>query len=627
MFDIKENLKKLPDAPGVYLHKDKLGQVIYVGKAISLKKRVSQYFGSQSRHSAKVRAMVENIEEFEYILVGSEVEALVLECNLIKKYEPKYNVLLRDDKSYPYIELTLGEKFPRLLKTRRTDRKKSRYFGPYPDAGAVNQIVELLNDIYILKRCNMRSFPKNFRPCLNYHIGKCKAMCVGKVEPKEYREVLDEVSEFLNGKTDSLVKRLKKDMEEASLNLDFEKAAKIRDQLIAIESISETQRASIVGIKDVDIVIGIKTVAKCYAVLFQVRQGKLLQRDYFSMYGALDKKEAVSEFIKQYYADSINLPYQILIEEDFEEQRALEKFLGERAGRKLEIYVPKRGSKKELLKLAKNDSEELENSIDLKEKNKKEREETVRRQLNQIIEKMGLGGFDKLGENYRVEAYDISNTNGLDSVGGMVVFEELRPNRKSYRRFKLRTVEGPDDYAAMAEVLARRLRAAEEGESAFLPLPDLILLDGGKGQVSAGLQALAAAGVAIPLLGMAKDEHHRTRALVLCIKSDDEYDRFFEVELKDHPILFKYIGMIQEEVHRFSIDYHKKLRDKKVVSSLLDEISGIGPARRTALLSHFGSIDAIKKAKLSDLAAAPSMNMAAAEAVFSYFREKTAEKR
>lgn len=627
MFDIKENLKKLPDAPGVYLHKDKLGQVIYVGKAISLKKRVSQYFGSQSRHSAKVRAMVENIEEFEYILVGSEVEALVLECNLIKKYEPKYNVLLRDDKSYPYIELTLGEKFPRLLKTRRTDRKKSRYFGPYPDAGAVNQIVELLNDIYILKRCNMRSFPKNFRPCLNYHIGKCKAMCVGKVEPKEYREVLDEVSEFLNGKTDSLVKRLKKDMEEASLNLDFEKAAKIRDQLIAIESISETQRASIVGIKDVDIVIGIKTVAKCYAVLFQVRQGKLLQRDYFSMYGALDKKEAVSEFIKQYYADSINLPYQILIEEDFEEQRALEKFLGERAGRKLEIYVPKRGSKKELLKLAKNDSEELENSIDLKEKNKKEREETVRRQLNQIIEKMGLGGFDKLGENYRVEAYDISNTNGLDSVGGMVVFEELRPNRKSYRRFKLRTVEGPDDYAAMAEVLARRLRAAEEGESAFLPLPDLILLDGGKGQVSAGLQALAAAGVAIPLLGMAKDEHHRTRALVLCIKSDDEYDRFFEVELKDYPILFKYIGMIQEEVHRFSIDYHKKLRDKKVVSSLLDEISGIGPTRRTALLSHFGSIDAIKKAKLSDLAAAPSMNMAAAEAVFSYFREKTAEKR
>lgn len=697
MFDIKENLKKLPDAPGVYLHKDKLGQVIYVGKAISLKSRVSQYFRSSSKHSPKVRAMVENIEEFEYILAASEMEALILECNLIKKYAPKYNVLLRDDKTYPYIEITYGEKYPRLLKTRRTDKKSSKYFGPYSDAAAVTQIVELLMDVYKLKRCNMRTFPQNFRPCLNFHIDKCRGICTGNVDRNEYNNSLLEVQEFLNGKTGKLRKKLEDDMKKASENLDFEKAAKFRDQVLAIDAINETQRASIVGIKDIDILLGIKTVQKCYAVLFSVREGRLVQRDYFVMDGAADKKEAVCEFIKQYYANSINLPYQILVEQEFEEMNLFSRFLSEKAGRKVEIYVPQRGSKRDLLKLAKDDSVELKSSIDLREKNKRERSENVRRQLDEIIRKIKGENFEPLPDGYRVEAYDISNTNGLDSVGGMVVFKELSAEKKSYRRFKIRTVEGPNDYGSMQEVLYRRLRAAQEGEAAFLPLPQLILLDGGKGQVSAVTQILAALKLDIPVVGMAKDEHHRTRALVYkpsdnlknskntaehnqnrslliddennckcekehCISQIDNIkqadidkadinslspiddvlvdkdgvvienysrdfsfseDDFEEIVLEQRPLLFKYIGWIQEEVHRFSIDYHKKLREKHITHSVLDRIEGIGKTRRMALLSHFGSIDAIKSATKDELAAVSGMNGKAAEAVKNFFERNT----
>lgn len=622
MFDIKENLKKLPDEPGVYLHKDKLGQVIYVGKAISLKKRVSQYFRNSSKHSPKVRAMVENIEEFEYILTASEMEALILECNLIKKYAPRYNILLRDDKSYPYIEITLGEKFPRILKTRRTDRKHSKYFGPYSDAGSVSTIVELLMDIYRIKRCNMRTFPKNFRPCLNYYIGKCDGICTGKVDPKEYRERIDEVQEFLSGKSNKLKKKLEEEMNAAAEIMDFERAAKIRDRIIAIESINETQRASIFGIKDIDIILGIKTGEKCYAVQFLVRQGKLVQREYFVMDGATNERESVSEFIKQYYAGSINLPYQILVEEDLEEQQLIADFLSNIANRKVEIYVPKRGTKRELLQLAKKDSLELKGSIDLREKNKKERADKVRVELNKIIEIMTGGNERMLSDGYRVEAYDISNTNGLDSVAGMVVFNELLSDKKSYRRFKIRTIEGPNDYGSMQEVLYRRLRAAQAGEPAFLPLPDLIFLDGGKGQVSAGMQALAALKVDIPIVGMAKDEHHRTRALVFkprMASVENFPDEFVEIDLKENPLLFKYIGIIQEEVHRFSIDYHKKLRGKHVVSSVLDEIKGIGTTRRNALLAHFGNIDAIKNASLDELTQVSGMNEAAAKAVKEFF--------
>lgn len=685
MFDIKENLKKLPDAPGVYLHKDKLGQVIYVGKAISLKKRVSQYFQNSSKHSPKVRAMVENIEEFEYIIVASEMEALILECNLIKKYAPKYNILLRDDKSYPYIEITYGEKFPRILKTRRIDKKKSKYFGPYSDAGAVTQIIELLMDVYQLKRCNMRTFPKNFRPCLNFHIDKCKGICTGNVDREAYLNDLLEVQEFLSGKTAKLRKILKENMEKASESLDFERAAKIRDQIFAIDSINETQRASIVGIKDIDIIIGLKTREKSYAVLFLVREGKLIQRDYFVMQGATDRKEIVSEFIKQYYIGNINLPYQILVEEEFEEMGLFSEILSKNAERKVEIYVPKKGSKADLLKLAKNDSVELKSSIDLKEKNKRERAENIKSELDEIIKKIKGEDAKLLPNNYRVEAYDISNTNGIDSVGGMVVFRELSAEKKSYRRFKIRTVEGSNDYASMQEVLYRRLRAAREGASAFTTLPQLILLDGGKGQVSAVLPILAALRLDIPVVGMAKDTHHRTRALVYkpekpgntCIQSQspiydlknvkkdfseiqdekkgksgkqsllqigdlkvdedgvviedmENYrmdfnfsdDDFEELELKDHPLLFKYIGWIQEEVHRFSIDYHKKLRDKHIVSSVLDEIEGIGKTRRMALLSHFGSIEAIKVASEEELAEVPGMSRKAAKAVATFFKRQ-----
>ncbi|MHC1724199.1 MAG: excinuclease ABC subunit UvrC [Aminipila sp.] len=625
MFDIKENLKKLPDTPGVYIHKDKLGQVIYVGKAISLKNRVRQYFQSSKNMPAKVRAMVSHIEEFEYITTNTEMEALILECTLIKRYMPKYNVLLRDDKTYPYIKITMNEEYPRLIKTRRVEKDDCKYFGPYTDVGAVNQMIDLLNNIFALKRCPTKKFPEIIKPCLNYHINQCRGICNGKVSRESYMQDVAQTIEFLNGKTKPLIDMLTEKMLEESEMLNFERAAEYRDYIEAAKTITEKQHVVVLGIKDLDIALAISSSQKSYVVLFFVRNGKLIGRENFAMEGTQDKNELVCEFLKQYYSENPNIPYEILVEQPLEETDLIEGFLSEVAGRQVKITVPQRGDKRDLLKLAQKDSIEMLKTIDERENNHRARREAISKEIGSVIDLVTGGLADglipqnnqqKQFMDYRVEAYDISNTNGVDSVGAMVVFEGLKPNKKEYRRFKIRTVEGPNDYGSMQEVIYRRFKRALEGDPAFSALPHILFIDGGKGQVSAVQQILSAMNLNIAVAGMAKDDKHRTRALVYKIYGAEEYA---EILLKEHPLLFKYTGVIQEEVHRFAIDYHRGLRGKRIQGSALDEIDGVGPQRRNALLSYFGSLDKIKNATIEELCMVPGITEYVAKNIKEYF--------
>lgn len=614
MFDIKENLKKLPNCPGVYLHKDKLGQVIYVGKAISLRNRVRQYFQSSANHSAKVRAMVSNIAEFEYITCRTEMEALILECNLIKKYAPKYNVLLRDDKTYPYIKVTVAEDYPRVLKTRLIKKDGSKYFGPYSDAGAVNDIIDLLNRIYVLKRCSLTSFPPGHRPCLNYHIGQCRGICTGAVSREEYRRHADEVLAFLGGRQKPLTDYLNAKMQEAAEEMKYEEAAVYRDHIAAVAAISETQRVTMTSDKDMDIVLPVGSGENTSIALFTVRDGKLSGRETFNLQtGADDDYDmVVGEFIKQYYSMWAQLVPEILLSKPLKEAELIEQYLeslGDGAGsRKVRIFVPQKGEKKALLELAKKDVVELSKTLEVKVETAREKEESLRNAL------AGLLGEKK--EFYRVESYDISNTNGVDTVGAMVVFRNLQPVKKAYRRFKIRTVEGPDDYGSLQEMLYRRFKRAEAGDPGFSTLPDLILMDGGQGQVTSAEKVLSAMRLSIPVLGMAKDDSHRTRALV--------NGRGQEYLLKDDPLLFRYCGRIQEEVHRFAIEYHRSLHNRNSIGSVLDNIEGIGPAKRNALLAHFKSVENIKAADTAELTAVSGITEKNAAAIREYFgaREK-----
>lgn len=626
MFDIKENLKKLPDSPGVYIHKDKLGQVIYVGKAVSLRNRVRQYFQSPKNMQAKVRAMVSHIEEFEYITTNTEMEALILECTLIKRYMPKYNVLLRDDKTYPYIKLTMNEPYPRLVKTRRVEKDDCKYFGPYSDAGAVNQMIDLLNNIFALKRCATKKFPEIIKPCLNYHIQQCRGICTGKVSRESYMQDIGQITEFLNGKTKPLTDMLTEKMQEESEMLNFERAAELRDYIAAARTISEKQHVVMLGIKDLDIALAISSSQKSYVVLFFVRNGKLTGRENFAMEGTREKNELVSEFIKQYYSENPNIPYEILVEQPLEETELIESFLGELAGRQVKITVPKRGDKRDLLQLAQKDSIEMLKTIDERENNNKARRAALSKEIGSLIEQI-MGDVPAMRtdqpdsqsnqiRDYRVEAYDISNTNGVDSVGAMVVFEGLKPNKKEYRRFRIRTIEGPNDYGSMQEVLYRRFKRAMDGDPAFNTLPHILFIDGGKGQVSAVQQILSAMKLSVAVVGMAKDDKHRTRALIYKPFGQEEYT---ELLLKEHPLLFKYTGAVQEEVHRFAIDYHRGLRGKRIQGSALDEIDGVGPQRRNSLLSYFGSLDKIKNATVEELCMAPGITEQVAKNIKEYF--------
>ena len=622
MFDIEENLKKLPDCPGVYLHKDKLGRVIYVGKAISLKNRVRQYFQSSYQNSSpKVKALVQHISEFEYITCGSEMEALILECNLIKKYMPKYNVLLRDDKTYPYIKVTVTEPFPRVLKTRRLLKDGNKYFGPYSDAGAVNQIVELLQRMYSLKRCSAVEFPDSHRPCLNYHIQACRGVCTGQVNRDEYLKSIQQIIDFLSGKDKPLVQELDRRMREASEEMRYEEAAKWRDDLLAVKALKETQRVTMINDQDFDIVYALKDQDHAFVVLFPVRSGKLSGRETFQIQAeeSDSRKAMVSAFIKQYYSQWATVPPEILVEEEPDEKELLEEFLS-RDRKKVHILVPKRGSKRALMDLTRRDINEMTKTIEDRASSRHERERLVYDEMQKVMQ---AGGFSReegrSGKPYRVESYDISNTNGVDSVGAMVVFQGLEPVKKDYRRFKIRTIEGADDYGSLQEVLYRRFRRAQKGSRGFRTLPDIILMDGGRGQVTAALKVIRALGLTVPVAGMAKDDRHRTRALV--------FEDGREIDLAHHSVLFRYCGTIQEEVHRFAIDYHHQLHSRNSFHSELDDIPGIGPKRRNDLLYYFKSVDAIRKASEDELMQVPSVSRQAAENIVSYFSKHPAGKK
>lgn len=617
MFDIKENLRQLPDKPGVYMHKDRLGNIIYVGKAVSLKNRVRQYFQSKRNMSPKVRSMVDNIAEFEYITTGSEMEALILECNLIKKYRPRYNVLLRDDKTYPYIKIT-NEDYPRIIKTRRVKNDGGRYFGPYSDAGAVNRIVDLLNSSFALKRCSASVFPPGFRPCLNYHINQCRGVCTGAVDRDEYMEAVEGARDFLNGKNRRITEELKKKMKRASDSLDFEEAAVYRDYIEAVKSLSETQRVVMHHSKDVDIVIPARGSDETYMVIFSVRDGKLAGRESYGLdaFEGEESGELISAFINQHYNRLPNFPKEILLTQLPEDREVLEEYLTSLAGHSVKLLCPQKGEKRALVEMAAKDVEEMVKTIDGRAEAARERKHTLGTEIFEVLEKAGeiSGRYD--GRQFRVEAYDISNTNGVDTVGAMVVFEGLAPDRRSYRKFRVRTVEGQDDYKSMKEVLSRRMARVLNGDPGFEELPDIILMDGGRGHVACALEVLEAAGFHIPVLGMAKDDRHRTRALVYRNAGTGLYE---EVELAGRPLLFKYMGQVQEEVHRFAIEYHRKVRGKNAQRSVLDEIKGIGPVRKKALLEHFKSIDAIRDASPEELEKAPGMNKASAAKVHEYF--------
>ena len=609
MFDIKENLKKLPDTPGVYMHKDELGQVIYVGKAVSLRNRVRQYFQASANSNPKVRAMVSHIAEFEYITCATEMEALILENNLIKKYQPKYNVLLRDDKTYPYIKVTTSEEYPRVVKTRIIKKDGDRYFGPYSDAGAVNLIVDLMNNIYSLKRCSMTEFPKGHRPCLNYHIKKCVGVCIGKADREEYLADIDKVIEFLSGREKPLIKHLTELMQAASSDMRFEEAAVYRDYITAAESISEKQRVTMISGRDLDVVLTVKDDKNSFVVLFTVRDGKLSGRETFQVQASDgdDRGEITAEFIKQYYSQWAQVPPEILVETELPENELLEEFLS-RDGRKVRIFVPQKGDKRNLLRLAQSDVTEMVKTLADKAQANYEKERALSEEVAWTLRE---GGFSCGEGPYRIESYDISNTNGVDSVGAMVVFEGTRKVRKDYRRFKIKTVEGPDDYGSLQEMLYRRFKRAKEGDPAFAILPDAIFMDGGQGQVTAAEKVLAAMKLDIPVAGMAKDDSHRTRAIVF---ADGR-----EIDLRQHPVLFKYCGTIQEEVHRFAIEYHRNLRNKNSIHSVLDSIQGVGPTRRNALLNHFKTVEAIKKATAAELAEVPGITEAVAENIVKFF--------
>ena len=585
MFDIQEHLKTLPASPGVYIMKDKFGNVIYVGKAVSLKNRVRQYFQSSKNHSDKVRSMVKNIFSFEYIMTDSELEALILECNLIKKYKPKYNILLRDDKTYPYIKVTVNEDYPRVLKVRRILKDKAKYFGPYSNVSAVNDTIDIIRNIYPIRTCNIdmdKAIKSGMRPCLNYHIKKCIGPCTGMVSKKEYMDMIDEILLFLSGKEDKLVGVLEEKMKAASMVLDFEEAASYRDKIRSLKDVMEKQKISNVqNDSDQDVIAMANFDQEACVQVFFIRHGKVSGRENFMLEGVKDSDRStiLGSFIKQFYMSQEYIPRELIVEEEFLDMEIMEEILSSKRGTAVSIRVPKRGDKRALvLMVRKNDDEYLLKFDDLK---KKKYEKSIG-----SLEELGkLLDLDAKNLN-RIEAYDISNIQGVDSIGTMVVYTKGIKDKKEYRRFKIKTVEGPDDYASMAEVLDRRLKHGN--------LPDLILLDGGKGQVSAVKKVLEENGEDIPLWGMYKDDRHRTKGLLNGEKT---------IELDRTTSLYRFVAGIQEEVHNYSISYHRSLRDKKMTKSILDDIPGIGPKRKKALMDKFKDVDKLKEASKDDLVA------------------------
>ena len=614
-FNIQEELKKLPGKPGVYLMHDEKDAIIYVGKAISLKNRVRQYFQSSRNKGAKIEQMVTHISRFEYIVTDSELEALVLECNLIKEHRPKYNTMLMDDKTYPFIKVTVNEPFPRVMMARRMKKDKAKYFGPYTSAGAVKDTIELIRKLYHIRSCN-RSLPKDIgkeRPCLNYHIHQCYAPCQGYISREEYRKSIDEVVRFLNGNYDPILKELEEKMLDASENLEFEKAIEYRELLASVQKIAQKQKITDTAGDDRDIIAMASEGEDAVVQVFFIRGGRLIGRDHFYLKIAENdtKSEILSSFIKQFYAGTPYIPAELMLPGEIEDQEIIEEWLTTRREHKVRLRIPKKGTKEKLVELAqKNAQMVLKND---KERLKREEGRTIGavKELEKIL---GLTGI------IRMEAYDISNTNGFDSVGSMVVYEHGKPKRNDYRKFKIKSVQGPDDYASMNEVLTRRFehglreRQDESETGGFQAFPDLIMMDGGRGQVNIALEVLEKLNLHIPVCGMVKDDNHRTRGL---------YFNNVELPIDRNSECFRLITRIQDEAHRFAITFHRQLRSKGQVHSILDDIPGVGPARRKDLMRSFENIEAIRNATVDNLKELPSMNEKSAQEVYKFFHQDT----
>ncbi|HHQ4154876.1 excinuclease ABC subunit UvrC [Clostridium perfringens] len=618
MFDFQHQLKILPDKPGVYIMKNSLGEVIYVGKAKVLKNRVRQYFQNSKNHSEKVRAMVKNIAEFEYIVTDSEMEALILECNLIKKYSPRYNIALKDDKFYPFIKITTNEDFPRVYVTRNFAKDGNRYFGPYTNGTAVYEVMGLIKKLFPLRTCKKAIVEggEPTRACLNYHINLCKAPCAGYISKAEYWEMIDEIINILNGTDTSIIKNLKLEMEKAAEELEFEKAAKIRDRILAIELISEKQKMFTVKEGDEDFIDLYTDEKDGCAQVFFVREGKVTGREHFMIENIGDDpvEEVISSFIASFYGGTAQIPKTIYVPEEIEDQELIEKFLTEKRGSKVWIKVPKKGDKKNLLDMVRNNAKIM---LDQFKEKMVEEKELNKSALTELADVLGLDSLPA-----RIEAYDISNIQGVDSVGTMVVFENGKAKNSDYRRFKIKSVKGPNDYESMREILSRRFahgleevnkikeRNLEYSKGKFCIFPDLIMMDGGKGQVNIALEVLKDFGIEIPVCGLVKDDKHRTRGIIF----NNE-----EILIRRGSGLMNLITRVQDEVHRYAITYHRSLRDKRTLHSILEDIPRIGEKRRRNLLMKFGSIDNIKKASMEELLDTPGIDKRAAESIKQYF--------
>lgn len=619
-FNIEEELKKLPASPGVYIMHDKHDEIIYVGKAISLKNRVRQYFQSSRNKTAKIEKMVSKIARFEYIITDSELEALVLECNLIKEHRPRYNTMLKDDKTYPYIRVTVEEEFPRVLFSRLMKKDKSRYFGPYTSSAAVKDTIDLIHKLWKIRTCT-RNLPKDIgkaRPCLNYHIKQCSAPCQGYISKEEYAKSVAQTLEFLNGHYGSVLSMLEKKMMDASEELDFEKAIEYRELLNSVKQVAQKQKITSQSMEDRDIIAMARDEEDAVVQVFFVRDGKLIGREHFHVSAATAENDSqiLGSFVKQFYAGTPFIPREIWVQQEFDEMDVVCQWLSRRRGQNVKFVIPKKGQKERLVELAAKNAL-LVLSQD-KEKIKREELKTIGA-MNQIGEWLDLGRLK------RIEAFDISNISGFESVGSMVVYEDGRPKRNDYRKFRIKSVKGPNDYASMEEVLTRRfLHGLEEKKAmeqdsidgefgSFTRFPDLIMMDGGRGQVNVALKVLDELKLSIPVCGMVKDDNHRTRGL---------YYHNVEIPIDRYSEGFKLITRIQDEAHRFAIEYHRNLRSKGQVHSILDDIEGIGPARRKALMRRFKSPEAVRDASLEELASTEGMNRKAAKSVYRFFHDE-----
>ena len=610
-FDIQEELKKLPGRPGVYIMHDENDHIIYVGKAISLKNRVRQYFQSSRNKGVKIEQMVTHIRRFEYIVTDSELEALVLECNLIKEHHPKYNTMLMDDKTYPFIKVTTNEAFPRVMMSRKMLKDKARYFGPYTSSQAVRDTIDLIHKLYHLRSCN-RSLPRDIgkeRPCLNYHIKQCDAPCQGYISQEEYGKAVTQVLRFLNGGYDTVLSELEEKMNDASEALEFEKAIEYRELISSIKKVAQKQKITDSSGEDRDVLAVASEGEDAVVQVFFIRGGRLIGRDHFYLRISKDESdsEILNSFVLQYYAGTPFIPAELMLQDEVEDRKLLEEWLSAKRGQKVVLKVPQKGMKEKLVELAR------ENAALVLSKDKERLKREEGRTIGAVKEIATLLGLDEI---IRMEAFDISNTNGFESVGSMVVYERGRPKRNDYRKFKIKGIKGADDYGSMREVLTRRfthgLKERKENTELgkFTVFPNLIMMDGGKGQVNVALQVLDELHLDIPVCGMVKDDHHRTRGL---------YYHNEEIPIDRSSEAFRLITRIQDEAHRFAIEYHRQLRGKGQVHSILDDIEGIGPARRKALMRRYLSLDEIKKASKEELAEIPSMNEKAAESVYKFF--------